>query len=139
MIQAAVEGAGDGCGVLAVTILTSLDAATVATAWGRAPELEIAGEVLRLSGLASRAGAHGVVCSGHEVAQVRALFGDALAPLVPGIRFADEAAHDQRRVVTPGGAARAGARYVVLGRAVTAAPDPRAAMARVWEELAGVE
>jgi orotidine-5'-phosphate decarboxylase len=71
------------------------------------------------------------------VGAVRSRFGDRLAPLVPGIRLAGGATHDQARVVTPGAAAAAGARYLVLGRAVTAAPDPGAAMAAVCAELSG--
>lgn len=137
MMRAAVEGAGAGCGVLAVTILTSFDAAGVARAWGRGDGLSIEGEVERLAGLAAEAGVHGIVCSGQESARVRARFGDRLAPLVPGIRFADGEVHDQARVVTPAGAVRAGARYLVLGRAVTGAVDPRGAMERARREMAG--
>ena len=137
-VAAAVEGAGEGCGVLAVTVLTSLDAATLAAIWHRPAEgLRVDAEVLRLAAVAARAGAHGIVCSGEEVGPVRARFGDRLAPLVPGIRLAGGATHDQARVVTPAAAAAAGARYLVLGRAVTAAAEPAAAMAAVRAELAG--
>ena len=134
-IRAAVEGAGDRCGVLAVTVLTSFDAAGLAAAWGRGP-LDVDREVLRLAALAAEAGAHGVVCSPHEVAAVRAHFGDRLAPLVPGIRLAGGDAHDQARIATPADAARAGARYLVLGRAVTAAPSPRDVMRQISAMLA---
>ena len=92
-------------------------------------------EVLRLAGHAFDAGLHGVVCSGREVQAIRAKFGGGLAPLVPGIRFAGGAAHDQSRVVTPIEAAANGARYIVVGRAVTGERRPREAMARVWSEL----
>jgi orotidine-5'-phosphate decarboxylase len=78
---------------------------------------------------------HGVVCSGAEAALVRGAYGDRLALLVPGIRLAGGAAHDQRRVMTPAEAQRAGARYLVLGRAVTGAADPGAAMTAVLAEL----
>jgi len=135
MIRAAVDGAGGGCGILAVTVLTSLDAAAVASAWGREATLSIEDEVARLAALAAEAGAHGIVCSGLEAARVRAAHGDRLQPLVPGIRFASGDVHDQSRVVTPGGAVRSGARYLVLGRAVTGASDPREAMSRVWDEI----
>lgn len=134
MLRAAVDGAGDACGVLAVTVLTSLDAPSLAAAWGR-PVVDIQEEVRRLAGLAAGAGCHGVVCSGQEVGSVRLDFGDRLAPLVPGVRFAGGSADDQRRVVTPGAAARDGAAYVILGRAVTAADDPAAAMLRAREEI----
>ena len=133
--RAAAEVSGEGCGILAVTVLTSLDAAVLSAAWGRSDALEMEREVLRLAELAVTAGLHGVVCSGGEVGAVRARFGDRLAPLVPGIRLAGGEAHDQRRVMTPGAAQRAGARYLILGRAVTAAPDPIGAMDRVLSEL----
>lgn len=137
MMRSAVAGAGEGCGILAVTILTSLDASGVAAAWGRPAGVSVEAEVERLAGLAAEAGVHGIVCSGEEAARVRERYGDRLAPLVPGIRFADGAVHDQVRVVTPSGAVGAGARYLVLGRAVTAAGDPRGAMERVRREMAG--
>lgn len=134
MLRAAVEGAGPGCGVLGVTVLTSLDSAALGAAWGK-DDVLVDQEVLRLAGLAAAAGAHGIVCSGREAAAVHAAFGDQLALLIPGIRLAGGEAHDQARTATPAAAARAGARYLILGRAVTAAPDPVAAMAQVNEEL----
>ena len=134
MLRAAVEGAGPGCGVLGVTVLTSLDSAALGSAWGR-EEVLVDHEVLRLAGLAAAAGAHGIVCSGREAAQVHAAFGAELALLVPGIRLAGGEAHDQARTSTPAAAAAAGARYLILGRAVTGASDPVGAMRRVNEEL----
>ena len=139
MLAAAVEGAGgqadgDGCGVLAVSVLTSHSAPDLAAAVGR-PIPDVAEEVLRLAALAHEAGTHGLVCSGREVAAVRTRFGAALRPLVPGVRLAGDAANDQARVVTPGAAAADGACYVVLGRTVTAASDPAAALARARQEL----
>ena len=134
MLEAAVEGAGQGCGVLAVTVLTSMDAAGQAAAWGRS-QMTVRDEVLRLADLARAAGAHGIVCSGEEAAAVRERHGDALRLLVPGIRLAGGATHDQARVVTPAAAADAGASYLVLGRAVTGAADPRSAMAEVAAQL----
>ena len=98
--------------------------------------VDVADEVLRLAGDAAGEGAHGIVCSGREVAAVRARFGDALAPLVPGVRRTGDATGDQARVVTPGAAAASGARYVVVGRAVTAAEDPARAMREIAMELA---
>jgi orotidine-5'-phosphate decarboxylase len=134
MLRAAVEGAGDLCGVLAVTILTSMDDAALGEAWGR-HDAVIQDEVLRLSDLARAAGAHGVVCSGQEAPAIHDRHGSALRLLVPGVRLAGGEAHDQKRVVTPAGAAHAGASYIVLGRAVTGEPDPAEAMQRVWQEL----
>jgi len=134
MLRAAVEGAGPSCGVLAVTVLTSLDSAALGAVWGR-DDLLVDHEVLRLAGMAGRAGAHGIVCSGREAAQVHAAFGPSLALLVPGIRLAGGETNDQARTATPAAAAAAGARYLILGRAVTAAKDPVRTMAQVNEEL----
>ena len=134
MIAAAVEGARDQCGVLVVTVLTSMDANTYFEAVGN-PIASVTDEVVRLAQVAREARAFGVVCSGHEVARVRAETGDGLATLVPGVRLAGDSANDQSRVVTPGDAARAGAVYIVLGRTVTAAADPVAAMELVRAEL----
>ena len=134
MVEAAVEAAGADCGILAVTVLTSLDAASVGDAWGKAvPDVRV--EVLRLATLARDAGAHGVVCSGHEAGLVRERLGPSLATLVPGVRLTAGAAEDQARVVTPRQAADAGARYVVLGRAVTGAKSPLETMKAVLSDL----
>ncbi len=123
MLEAARDAAGDGCGVLAVTVLTSLDAAELGQAWGRsAPVIE--DEVLRLAERAAQAGLHGIVCSGQEAAQVRDRHGDALALLIPGLRASGAATQDQSRVVTPEAALEAGASYLVLGRMVSGAEDP---------------
>lgn len=136
MLRAAVEAAGDQreVGILGVTVLTSLTGPEVAESWGRS-EVTPMEEVLRLAELVASAGAHGIVCSGLEAGAVRGRFGDRLNLLVPGVRPAGEAAHDQARVVTPGEAVRAGARYVVIGRAVTKSADPAAAMERINEDL----
>jgi orotidine-5'-phosphate decarboxylase len=141
MIRAAVEGAqeasGDGCGILAVTILTSLTPEDVEAAWAREPVV-IRDEVVRLAGFARDAAAAGVVCSGHEAAAVREAYGGHLGALVPGIRLPGGDAHDQQRIMTPAEAARAGARWVVIGRAVTGASDPQKAMMAVRTALAEV-
>jgi orotidine-5'-phosphate decarboxylase len=134
MVAAAVEGAGRECGVLAVTVLTSLDGPTLSEAIGRRVE-SVSDEVWRLSAIAREAGAHGVVCSGQEALRIAEDHGGRLATLVPGVRLAGDPANDQSRVVTPADAARARASYVVLGRTVTAAPDPAEAMSRVLSEL----
>lgn len=136
MLRAAVEG-GVGVGILAVTVLTSFDDASLADATGR-PGITARDEVVRLAGIAATAGVHGVVCAGSDAPVVRAQFGDRLTLLVPGIRMTGGAVHDQRRVVTPADAAAAGATYIVLGRAVSGAADPAAAMTAVVAELEGV-
>lgn len=135
MIAGAVEGAGRDCGVMAVTILTSFDGPGLSEALGK-PVNSIADEVMRLAGLSLEAGAYGVVCSGQESARVVKDFEGRLATLVPGVRLAGDAANDQSRVVTPAGAALAGASFIILGRTVTAAPEPVEAMRRVLDELA---
>lgn len=142
MIAAAVEGAREGrpdggCGILGVTILTSMDAAGVESAWGRTG-VAVQDEVVRLAGLVESGQGAGIVCSGHEAAAVRGAFGDRLGLLIPGIRLPGGDAHDQRRVMTPAAAAEAGARWLILGRAVTGAADPVAAMAEVERSLAGI-
>ena len=135
MLRAAQDAAGDRCGVLGVTVLTSFDAAGLASAWGR-ERVTVADEVLRLASDARAAGLHGVVCSGAEAAAIAAALPE-VALLVPGIRLTGGDAHDQQRVVTPAEAQASGARYIVLGRAVTAAANRREAMARVLGELSG--
>lgn len=150
MVRAAVEGFSEGAsgasgasvaapGILGVTVLTSHSAASQAAAWGRgggATGFSVEVEVLRLASVTRGAGALGIVCSGHEAAAVRSRE-PSLGLLIPGIRLAGGEHHDQARVMTPGGAKAAGARWIILGRAVTAAPDPQLAMERVWEELGG--
>ena len=134
MMEAAVEAAGATCRVLAVTILTSLNDADLAEAWGR-DRVDVENEVLRLAEMARSAGVHGIVCSGQEAKAVSSRHGSALKLLIPGIRLSGDAAGDQARIVTPLDAVEAGATYLVLGRAVTAAKDPRGAMEAVARTL----
>jgi orotidine-5'-phosphate decarboxylase len=139
MIAAAVEGANEGrpdggCGILGVTILTSMDAGGIEEAWGR-EGVVVESEVLRLAGLVAAGGGAGIVCSGHEAATVTGVYGDRLGLLIPGIRLPGGDAHDQRRVMTPAAAAAAGARWLILGRAVTGAIDPVGAMMAVHAAL----
>ncbi len=124
MIRAAVGGAGARTRVLAVTVLTSLDAAAL-EAIGLAGPPEDA--VVRLARLAVAAGAGGLVCSPHEVAAVRAAVGPAALLVVPGIRPAGSARGDQARVATPAQALAAGADVIVIGRPLRDATDPVAA------------
>ncbi|CAN5838555.1 orotidine-5'-phosphate decarboxylase [soil metagenome] len=131
--QAAAGGAG-GPRLLAVTLLTSLSGAEVGEAWGRAAVSPVV-EVRRLAALAREAGLAGVVASVHEVPQIREEAGAELLVLTPGIRLAGDDAGDQARVATPAEAARLGIDFIVIGRTVTAAPDPAAAWARVEEGI----
>ena len=137
MVRAAVQAAGDAgeCAVFAVTLLTSLTGSEVARIWGRDEPLDVGREVLRLAGIARSGGASGVVCSGREAAALKARFGASLQLLIPGIRLAGGATHDQSRTATPAEAVAAGADYVVVGRAVTAAPDRAAAMREILSQL----
>ncbi|HEY2164606.1 MAG TPA: orotidine-5'-phosphate decarboxylase [Gemmatimonadaceae bacterium] len=138
MLRAAADAARDAggdCRVLAVTVLTSLSAEDVSEAWGRGAGLDVEAEVLRLADAAAEAGVQGVVCGGGEARAVSERFGDRLSILVPGVRADGGASQDQARIVTPREAAAAGARYVVVGRIVTGAPDRRQAMRTVSLEL----
>jgi orotidine-5'-phosphate decarboxylase len=134
MIEAAVEGAGPNCGVLGVTILTSLDAAMLRSAWGR-KSIEVYGEVLRLAGECAAVGAHGVVCSGLEAQKIAAKYGEKLKLLVPGIRPAGGRTDDQKRTVTAAEAAKAGANYIVLGRMITEAKEPASELRSVMKTI----
>jgi orotidine-5'-phosphate decarboxylase len=124
MIRAAVRGAGGRLRVLAVTVLTSIDSAALETI-GLAGPPEAA--VVRLARLAAGAGAGGLVCSPHEVAQVRAAVGPGPLLVVPGVRPPGAAKGDQARVATPAEAVRAGADVIVVGRPLRDAADPVAA------------
>jgi orotidine-5'-phosphate decarboxylase len=120
--------------VIAVTILTSLDAAALA-------EVGIEGTprtaALRLAVLAQEAGLDGVVCSPEEVVAIRAACGPGFLLVVPGIRPAGSAAADQKRIATPGAAAKAGADLLVIGRPITGAADPAAAAREIAREIEG--
>ena len=121
MVRAAVRGGGGKVRILAVTVLTSLDAAALERI-GLAGPPESA--VVRLAKLAVEAGAGGLVCSPHEVAAVRAAVGPGPLLVVPGVRPAGSAVGDQARVATPEAAVRAGADVIVLGRPLRDAADP---------------
>ena len=129
MVRAAVRGAGGRVRVLAVTVLTSLDAAALAEI-GLLGPTEAA--VVRLARLAVAAGAGGLVCSPHEVAAVRAAVGPSPLLVVPGVRPAGAAKGDQARVATPAEAVAAGADIIVIGRPLREAADP----ARAAKEIA---
>jgi len=132
MIRAAVRGAGPQVGILAVTVLTSLDAATLARVGVAGPPEDA---VVRLARLAMDAGARGIVCSPLEVAAVRAAVGPGALLVIPGVRPAGVALGDQNRVSTPREAVRAGADVLVIGRPLRDAPDPAAAARAIAREL----
>lgn len=123
MLEDAKAAAPHGTKVVAVTMLTSLDAADLA-ATGVSGDAH--DQVLRLTDLACEAGVDGIVCSGAEVAAARARWSRGFL-IVPGVRPAGDAAADQKRVVTPREATDAGASILVVGRPITQADDPDAA------------
>ena len=120
--------------VLGVTVLTSLDDSDL-------DALGIQGgvraQVLRLAGMTQEAGLAGVVCSAQEVSEIRRACGDSFMLVTPGIRPAGSQTGDQKRVMTPGDAVRAGIDYIVVGRPITGADDPAAAARSVVAEMAG--
>ena len=125
MLRSAMQAASGRIKVVAVTVLTSLDAATYAALTGR-DRVVVADEVVRLAQLAIDAGVDGVVCSAGEIARVRAVVGHRRI-VVPGIRRAGDMAGDQRRIATPEAAVAAGATHLVVGRPITDADEPAAA------------
>lgn len=128
MLAAAARAAeGTGTTLLAVTVLTSLDDGDLAEIGYSATAAET---VLRLAAMAAGEGIGGIVCSAQEVSAVRARLGSAAVLVTPGVRLPDDAAGDQKRVVTPEDAVRRGADYLVVGRPITKAQDPRAAARR---------
>jgi orotidine-5'-phosphate decarboxylase len=134
MVRAASEAAAAASAgktrVIAVTVLTSLAPDALPPSFPRDRALEDL--VTELAADALGAGAAGLVCSGVEVGALRARFGREPLLVVPGTRPPGADAQDQARVVTPGEALEAGADYLVVGRAVTAAEDPRAAWNTFW-------
>lgn len=120
--------------LIAVTVLTSLDADDLTAIGCPGDPRE---RVLRLATLARDAGLGGVVCSPQEAAPVRAALGPGFRLVTPGVRPAGSDTGDQKRVMTPAEALAAGADYLVIGRPITAAPDPLAALAAIEAEWHG--
>lgn len=119
--------------LIAVTVLTSLDAGALAAMGVVGSPREAA---VRLAALAREAGLDGVVCSPEEIAAIRAACGKDFLLVVPGVRPAGAALGDQKRVATPADAIRAGADLLVVGRPITGAPDPAAAARAIVAEIA---
>jgi orotidine-5'-phosphate decarboxylase len=138
LLEAVAAEVPDHTKVLAVTVLTSLDARQLA-ALGIKHELaaEPVQLVLQRAALAQKAGCAGVVCSGREVRAVRKEFGEDLVVVIPGIRpdWGAVKKDDQRRIVTPYQAIKDGADYIVVGRPIRAATDPAEAAFMVVEEI----
>ena len=134
MMETAAAAAGEHVRLLGVTLLTSLSPSDVEGTWGRSIG-SLREEVVRLATLARDSGLKGIVASAQEAQAVRRRLGKEMFIVTPGIRLPGSDAHDQARVATPAQAARAGADYLVIGRAVTGAPDPAAALDKVRRSL----
>jgi orotidine-5'-phosphate decarboxylase len=121
--------------VIGVTVLTSMDQEDLNAVGVDATPAD---QVVRLAKLAQSCGLDGVVCSSHEIALIREACGPKFKLVVPGIRPAGTDIGDQKRIMTPPDAARAGADHLVIGRPITQAPDPVMAAQAINESLAGL-
>jgi orotidine-5'-phosphate decarboxylase len=134
-MKAAVEGKkGSRLRILAVTVLTSYDDADLAAA---GYDLSVGELAAARAGQARDTGIDGLVCSAEEAANLRGIVGHGMVLVTPGIRPAGSAAGDQKRIMTPAKAIAAGADYLVVGRPVVEAGDPRAAADAIVAEIAG--
>ena len=133
-MRAAVKGRGNGLKILAVTVLTSYDDADATEAGYALPVTEL---VAQRSAQARDIGIDGIVCSAVEAEAVRRVVGTECLIVTPGIRPADAALGDQKRVMTPGQARAAGIDHVVVGRPITGADDPRRIAERIVAEMEG--
>lgn len=134
-LAAAVKGRGDSSlKLLGVTVLTNLSPADLVEQCIDHPLPELA---LHRAKLAKEAGLDGVIASGHEAAQIRKVTGPDFLIVTPGIRPRGTATQDQVRATTPAAAIASGADYLVVGRPITGAPDPRKAADAIVAEIAG--
>jgi orotidine-5'-phosphate decarboxylase len=132
MIDAAVRSAREGMLLLGVTVLTSSDEATLREIGVNSSMQE---QVLRLAQLGVESGVSGFVASAHELGPLRSAHGAKIKIVTPGIRPSGSGAGDQKRVTTPAEALRAGADFLVIGRPITAASDPRDALDRILADV----
>jgi orotidine-5'-phosphate decarboxylase len=123
--------------LIGVTVLTSMDDEALKSTGVVRPLFD---HVLALAAMAQAAGLRGVVASPHETSAIRAACGQDFAVVTPGIRGASagQDSNDQARTMGPAEAVRAGATYIVVGRPILAAPDPRAAAQAIVEDLSGI-
>jgi orotidine-5'-phosphate decarboxylase len=132
VMEAAAAGRGESLKLLAVTVLTSFDEQDVRDDGSAFTLAELVEKRVRH---AMDAGMNGIVCSPLEVRKVRAITGPAMTLVIPGVRSAGKATGDQKRVATPGDAISSGADYLVIGRQVTRAEDPRDEMLKILDEI----
>jgi len=118
--------------LIAVTVLTSMAEADLREVGIEAGAAET---VMKLAQLAADCGLDGVVCSAHEAQAIRERLGDGFLRVTPGIRLPEDAAGDQKRIMTPQCATASGASYLVIGRPVTRAADPLAVLARINRDI----
>jgi orotidine-5'-phosphate decarboxylase len=135
MLKAAAEAAAGRVKLLGVSVLTSLDDADLVVVGQQGP---VATQVGRLAKLAQECGLDGLICSPVEIALVRMCCGTGFTLMVPGIRPPGSDAGDQKRVMTPAEAMKAGADWLVIGRPITAAPDPAEAARAINAGLEGI-
>ncbi len=134
VIRAAIEGRGaSALKILTVTVLTSFDAQDMRDL---GYECSVEDLVLLRAGKTLEAGGDGVIASAHEAARIRETAGERLLIVTPGIRSAGTSRDDQKRTATPAGAIAAGADYLVVGRQISRADDPKAEAARILDEMA---
>jgi orotidine-5'-phosphate decarboxylase len=133
-MQAAVDAREGDLRILAVTVLTSHDDADLVTA---GYDMTVAELVARRAAQAHEIGVDGLVCAGEEVPKLRSIVGAKLALVTPGIRPAGSDPGEQKRIATPTAAIAAGADYLVVGRPIIAAADPKAAARAIIAEIAG--
>jgi orotidine-5'-phosphate decarboxylase len=133
MLEAAVEARSPNLSLLGVTVLTS---ATPETLSETGVNSGIEEQVLRLAELGKKSGIDGLITSPQEVRILRERLGDQIKLIAPGVRPSWAAANDQKRFTTPNEALKSGADYLVIGRPITADPDPRTAVERLLEEIA---
>ncbi|HWM23256.1 MAG TPA: orotidine-5'-phosphate decarboxylase [Chthoniobacterales bacterium] len=133
MLETAVEARPPGLSLLGVTVLTSATDETLRETGVNSP---IEDQVVRLADLGKASGVDGLITSPHEVRILRERLGHQMKFITPGVRPTWAAADDQKRFTTPTEALKNGADYLVIGRPITAHPDPRQAVERLLEEMA---
>lgn len=141
MLEAAVSGAKGRVGVLGVTVLTSIASEDIKAAGFRKPFYEdLTRLVIERADMAKAAGCTGIVCSGREVKMIKKTLGRNFIAVTPGIRpvWDDIKTHDQKRVVSPAIAVKNGSDYLVIGRPIRDASNPKEAVLRIVKEIEAV-